>query len=576
MKTKLLIKDIRDNYVLELLKERGIDNAEQIINGCLSIEKDVQSPSYLSNIEKAVEYYHSICQSNKKLGLIVDSDTDGITSAAIFYCITKELYPEVNIKYYLHEAKGHGLADLIDTIIDEDIDEMIIPDAGTNDFPYIEQLGERGIHTLVLDHHDPDTTFQQSKYAIIVNNQMSSEYGNKDLTGAGVTWQFFRYIDPELALKYTDLAALGIISDMGSAASIENQAIIHYGLKHINNFFFKSALEKQSFSTGGKVNYVTISFYITPLINAMIRVGTQEEKIRLFESFLDGEKMITSHKRGANGALEKSAIESLRECTNAKTHQKKFQDTALELLKMQILENNLNDNKILFVTLDDSMNFPSTLNGLLAMSLAAEYKKPTIVARSNGSFIRGSIRGLDNSALSDFKQFLLDSNLFEYVSGHPNAAGCSLPVNKLDNLIRYSNDVLKHYNFNEDVFVVDFQRHGSDNDITALIFDLCKNPNIWGSHNKTPLVHIDKISIRAKQLQVIGKNSNTLKFEYNGITYIKFFATDLIEQLKSCMEENVTLDIEVVGTCAVNEWMGTNKPQIIIESLDFIEDKYGF
>lgn len=67
------------------------------------------------------------------------------------------------------------------------------------------------------------------------------------------------------------------------------------------------------------VNATTVAFYIVPLINAMIRVGSLEEKERLFKAFIDGEELIESKKRGAKGTKEMAAIESLRECTNAKS-----------------------------------------------------------------------------------------------------------------------------------------------------------------------------------------------------------------------------------------------------------------
>ena len=50
--------------------------------------------------------------------------------------------------------------------------------------------------------------------------------------------------------------------------------------------------------------------------------------------------------------------------------------------------------------------------------LANKYKHPTIVARLNEEgYDRGSIRGVNQSALTDFKQFLISSGLFEYVQG---------------------------------------------------------------------------------------------------------------------------------------------------------------
>ena len=52
------------------------------------------------------------------------------------------------------------------------------------------------------------------------------------------------------------------------------------------------------------------------------------------------------------------------------------------------------------------------------MKLSAKYKKPTIIVRENEvGYMRGSIRGVANSPLEDFKGFLEDSNLCEYVSG---------------------------------------------------------------------------------------------------------------------------------------------------------------
>ena len=78
------------------------------------------------------------------------------------------------------------------------------------------------------------------------------------------------------------MAALGIVGDMGGLNEIENQAIIRYGLEHINNFFFNALIEKQDYSMGSKVNPTTVAFYIVPLINAMIRVGSMQEKDRLF------------------------------------------------------------------------------------------------------------------------------------------------------------------------------------------------------------------------------------------------------------------------------------------------------
>ena len=54
----------------------------------------------------------------------------------------------------------------------------------------------------------------------------------------------------------------------------------------------------------------------------------------------------------------------------------------------------------------------------MAMQLSAKYKKPTIIARLNDEgYIRGSSRGINNSELESFKDFMDSTGLFEYTAG---------------------------------------------------------------------------------------------------------------------------------------------------------------
>ena len=61
-----------------------------------------------------------------------------------------------------------------------------MPDASSNDYIYHKELGERGIPVLVLDHHIVEEEIHEN--AVVINNQSSSNYRNKELTGAGVAW----------------------------------------------------------------------------------------------------------------------------------------------------------------------------------------------------------------------------------------------------------------------------------------------------------------------------------------------------------------------------------------------------
>lgn len=587
MKCKLINENFRDNYFCNLLKSRGINNIEEYLN---PTSISIQDPLFLDYIHDGLVLLTDYINNNKKITIIVDCDNDGYTSAAIMYNFIKDINENANVSYLLHEHKDHGLSDLMDYIVEHynNIDLIIQPDSGSNDYIYHEKLKDYNILCLVLDHHIFDT--KKSDNAIIINNTSSKKYKNKDLTGAGVVYQFCRYydyiFDTNYASKYIDLAAWGIIGDMGKLNNPENRYIVYHGLKNIQNKLLISLIQKQSYSITGKMNIDdkelfnsigpdSISFYITPLINAITRVGTIKEKEHLFEAFLNGDKEIESNKRGAKGQIVSISEEVFRESTNARNRQNKLLDQFEFITESRIYKYDLLSNKVLFIRLEQEDNFPSELNGLLAMKLSAKYKRPTIVARLNQQgYNRGSMRGLNQSELQSFKEFLEESNMFEYVEGHDNAAGCSILDSKLHDFHKYANNKLENINLDDNYYSINFERIAADKDIELIVQDLEKGKNIWGQGMQQPLIHIKDINLNINDIQIIGKNKDTIKFEKFGITYIKFKAKDLIEKLNQIQYSNIK--ISLIGKTNINEWMGNITPQIIIESLEYSDGTYEF
>ena len=584
MKCKLVNKDIRENYTNELLMERGLSPEE--LDYFLNVPDDsyLEDPTLLDNIDQALALFKIMTHASKDetIAVVVDSDVDGFTSAAIFIQYLRKFNKEVNIVPILHKGKGHGLSDTYEDVANTYPSYVVLPDAGSNDYEYMEKLimeREEDIipSFLILDHHivEPDTKFCDR--AVIVNNQLSSNYQNKDLCGAGVTWQFCRYVDryegTNYADEYIDLTALGLISDMMSMLSLENRYIVHKGLANIKNYFFKALCEKQSFSMGGKINPISVAFYITPLINAMIRAGAEDEKQRCFQAFIDGHAMVESHKRGAKGTYEEVAIESARECTNARAKQNRILDKAVEELEIKIAKHDLLSNKILFVRLEEDDQFPPELNGLVAMKLSAKYKKPTIVARLNDEGeIKGSSRGLNESELTSFKNFMDNSGYFTFTAGHDNACGIGILDKNLAAFHEYANKELANVNFGESWYEVNFERIAADTDIEDLIIDIASHEDLWGQQNNEPLIHIKDINITKRDIQIMGKNQDTVKITKFGIAYMKFHAKDFLEELAKY--DNVKL--EVVGRANLNEWMGNYTPQIFISNYQIEDGTLGF
>lgn len=521
-----------------------------------------------------------------RIYLPVDPDVDGFTSGSLVYLyLTEVIKPytgwKFTIDYHIPEGKEHGLEVIMPFLNEKKkYDLIILPDSSSNDYTYHQLLSEMGYDMLVLDHHEAE---QYSPYAVVINNQLSKNYPNKALSGVGVVYKFFEYFEsriedygglvgsfPEIghpSQNYLDLVALGEISDVMNMTSLENRWICDYGLSHINNRFFKEIVEKQEFSlkTSEKpLDQIGVAFYITPLINALIRVGSSLEKERLFQAFITPDIMVDSTKRGEKGMKETIATQAVRNCINAKSRQTRERDKAAELLDIQIIENCLDENKILILNADE-LDTPTTLTGLCAMGVAAKYKKPVMLGRitPDGKTMKGSIRNKDGSPLRDFKKFLTDSGYMEYVEGHANASGWACPVANINKLLEYANRELKDMDFNEGLYDIDFLVKTKSFNLPVLVKDLSKGDKYWGQGCPQPVIAVE--NVKPQDLSIIGSNADTLRFTYNGTTFVKFKCKDLIEEIRYIKDEYF---FNIIGKANINRWGGRETPQILIDELE--------
>ena len=70
----------------------------------------------------------------------------------------------------------------MDYINSKNFSLVIAPDSSSNDYEQHKELKDKGILTIILDHHLAD---HLSEYAITINNQLC-DYPNKELSGVGV------------------------------------------------------------------------------------------------------------------------------------------------------------------------------------------------------------------------------------------------------------------------------------------------------------------------------------------------------------------------------------------------------
>lgn len=566
-----LIAQPNPNYtpLVQILNNRGIDIKD--INNYLTTTDDVIiDPRKLDNITQAVKLLvKHIKKPDCKILIQVDSDVDGYTSAALLGNYLNKLFPSKmsQIFFKIHEGKEHGII-LSDELINENFTLIIIPDAGSNQFEEHKALKDAGIDVLVLDHHE---TEKCSEDAIVVNNQLSENYENKSLSGVGVVYKFCKLIDEirdeNIADGYLDLVALGMISDMMDLRSFETKHLINKGIANINNPFFKGLIDRQAYSLGPTITPIGIAFYIAPMINATIRVGTQEEKMIMFQAMLENSayRLIPSTKRGHKGEEETIMEQAIRNCVNIKSRQKKMRDQGVEQIEAIIQRDNLNDNQILLVETTGILN--QNLTGLVANQLMAKYQKPVLLLRSTeDNLLEGSGRGYDKSEFNNFKDFLHESGLVDYAEGHQSAFGVGINADNVESFIAYSNEMLADYDFNAS-YNVDYI-FDADNLKPQDIMDIAKMKALWGKGIDEAYIVVRNIKVTEQNLRLLSADRNpTLKISLFGgaLTLIKFGSSE--KEYKDILSKGYTL-IDICGKCSANVWNGNITPQILIEDFE--------
>lgn len=575
------------NVLEEVLKNRGIDNW----NTYLNLSEDVVLPyNYLDNISEAVEMFMKHFDAKNKMGILVDSDPDGFCSAAMLYLYIKKMDENYPIEYILHgRAKAHGLSD--DVVIPKDIKLLIIPDAGTNDTEQCKVLSDNGIDILILDHHEKE---EDNPYALIVNNQMSDKYSNKNLCGAGVVYRFLQALDEEnwneFADDYLDLCALANISDVMDMRSYETRYLTDLGLLNIKNKFLCALVKAQDYSMNGKVNIHNVQWYLTPVLNGCIRIGSNEEKELLFRAFIEQDEFFDYKKRVTKDKPAETIQESIydraaRLCKNAKSRQDKLKEKSVSQIA-EMAQSLPSDDKVIMIDTSDVLD--SGLTGVVAIKIAEMFNKPCILLnkfldKKTGKITYGgSARNVNHSPIDSFKDIVNSTNVLDG-RGHANAFGIvGLDIDKKDEALNKLNDILQDVEY-DSTYRVDFILD-VENVSIKLITDLVRFEDIICQGIEEPMIVIENINLTKDQFEIFGKNEDTISFMIDEIKYIQFKCKEsnpLYDWLQNAWDEDDNVTFNIVGKPSINEYNGVRTPQIIIEDVvvistsnDSEEDKW--
>ena len=484
-----ILADCRGMYEQEIvdtiLENRGIKDVEHFLN---PREEDLLPLDSLMKIDDARQIIEKGLDNNKNFGIHWDVDTDGVSSGTIMTRYLRNYTDRVSS--YINTGKAHGLIGQ-DLEQFNGVDILIVVDSLDKDTSQYEELHNRGIQIIVLDHHAIDHNVDYDKFVTLISSQRN--YDNPSLSGAGVVWKFCKYLDEyfmnDYSDEYVDLAACGILADVCdvSESNKENRYIVNEGLKNLKNPAIKKIVGSYEF------NSKAILFSVAPLINACCRIGRNNIAMQLFLS--DENKEVLALKK------------QLEEC-------KEIQANELERILPSVYKDFDSQNgEVLYTFIDTEYG----IGGVIGNKCLEIYNKPMFILKDCKDKYCGSMRSV---GYGDFMALCNNTEL-AVLHGHKQASGIEIEKDKFEEFISMVNQQLSNMEqTTSDEIDVDCEINIED--ITRTLVDKVKEINKISGAGFKPItfkvVNIDEYGIgsfkQGKHL-VITPTDNIQLIEWN-------------------------------------------------------------
>ena len=580
MQYRLFENSLNDkhNVIKTVLLNRGINNPIEYLNCTKGYA--TEDWKLLDNISRAVEVFDRHFQNKNKIVILADNDTDGITSATVAYQYIKDLDKDYPVIIIVHNGqKSHGLCG--DFELPEDTKLLWIPDASSNDYQQCLELIEKGIDIIITDHHEcsEDGYKNIENGAVVINNQSSENYPNKSYCGCAITREFCRALDEfywtDYASKYDDLVAIANIADVMSLKAVATRREVSLGLVNIRNKMLLEIFDAQSFSTKGIISPFTVSFYVAPLVNSYIRMGTAEDKRLLLRAFCEDESETFEYtKRGDTTPTQENIYQHcVRVMKSYKSKQDRQKEKGFQTLKEKIEAQSLHDKVIIC---DCTEELEQALTGLVAIKVAEAFNKPILLLRKKveeSNTFGGSGRVFDYCPIDNFREFVESCPYVTSATGHPAAFGIEILAGNVSKAREWFNQQLANMDFSK-VYTVDFELDADDID-----FFLCRAVDeyktLWAKEVEEPLFAIKGLVVDNKCAKICGKNSDTIQitWEDSPVKYVQFKVNntnELYDWLTNNWDENATVEVNLIGTLELSNFNNITTGQINIKDLEIV------
>ncbi len=511
-----------------------------------SLERDWADPLIIPGMAEVAARVERAVRDGEVIAVFGDFDVDGITSTCLLTEALRQLGACVHPFIPHRFEEGYGLtAQALDRVVEACEPSLVITvDNGIAARDEVVALAGRGIDIVVTDHHEPSDLVPVG--IPVADPKMVDESPSRELAGAGVALKLVQILgerlgQPQLWRSYTEVAALGTVSDM-MCLTPENRALVADGIAHMRatarpGYIALAAVTRTDLST---ITADALSFSLIPRLNAAGRMADPTLALDLLL---------------ARDAVEAGRLAAALEEIN---QQRRAIEAELTGQAEELAERTYDGGRAIVV---GGEGWHEGVKGIVASRLVNRYHVPALLFSIEDGVARGSGRSVGSVNL--FEAVEKCSDLLIRFGGHAGAVGVTCAVENLDALRDRLNAVLA------DLPAEDFEDRG---EIAATVgldeLDIETIRQIgmlepFGQGNRVPLLAARGVTMCDRA--VVGKTGDHMRFIATdgaaSVPAIMFRAPE-VEQLVNC-DTVVDLVFEAVAEC----WQGRVKPKLMVKDI---------
>jgi single-stranded-DNA-specific exonuclease len=421
----------------------------------------------------AVDIFYKSIIKKEKILIVGDYDVDGCVSTSLLVNFLKEL--KVDNYYYIPKrfTDGYGASiKVLEKLIKKKPKLIIFVDNGSNSSQEIKFLNEKGIKTIIIDHHEIYEPYPKSE--ALINPKKKCDYTNFNyFCSSSLTFFFLDLIIKNKKInldfeKYLSLVLLSTVSDVMPMRKL-NRLIAKRVFKNLDKYendLFKKIFKSKKINR--PINIEDFGFIIAPVINSAGRIDDPNKIIELLTS---------------KNESRKEKIVQLIIKLNEK--RKVLEEQSLKKINFSKI---YKDKSPIIIINDNTIN--EGIIGIIAARLMNHFDKPCIVLTKSKNFLKASARSTSKFNIGFYIKKALDMNIILNGGGHNLAAGFSIKENKISKLKKFLTEQFSGISFNNK-----YLSKISLNTLNKKMLDNFKSIEPFGPSNNNPFFLIENIRI---------------------------------------------------------------------------------